>query len=418
MTFDTRTSSHTRYFPRWAAGRARSFKEAFADAFEAIAVSSIERERTRTLPFAEMETLRDVGFTRVTLPPALGGGGADLVELFELLAHLAQHDPNLAQALRSHFAHIERQLLAPASGTRDRALRRVAEGAIYGNASHERSAAVVGSLTTRITKDDEGHRLDGVKYYSTGTVFADWVSVSAVDENGDFVGVAIDTSSSGVTRLDDWNGFGQRLTGSGTTTFDGVRVPEENLVRRSGGGRGHGGAFVQLVLLATLSGIGRAVVSDATDFVASRTRVYSHGSASTAAADPIIQETLGELSALSFQTDSALAAAVQKVQESHDRQVAVGDDIESAADWVSAAEEATAHAQLVVVGGVLEAATKLFDVGGASATDTARGFDRHWRNARTISSHNPHRNKARAIGDLLLNDVPLSNSWQTGESAE
>ncbi|QAY72658.1 hypothetical protein ET445_04150 [Agromyces protaetiae] len=411
-------ASQIRYTPGWANDRAASHKQRFARAFESIASGAVERERSRRLPFDEIETLRDAGFTRATLPVELGGGGASVTELFELLAHLAQHDSNLAQIFRSHFAQVERQLLAPTSDRRSRVLERIANGAIYGNASHERSSAKVGTLGTRISRSGDEFRLDGVKFYSTGTLFADWVSVSAVDDEGEFVGVAVDTSADGVTRVDDWNGFGQRMTGSGTTTFEGVRVPEADLVRRGAkGGPGHGGAFVQLVLLAALAGIGRAVVSDATDFVASRTRVFSHGSASTAAGDPIIQETLGELSALAFQADSALFAAVQRVQESHDLQAAGADD-DAVAAIVATAEETTAHAQLVVIDAVLDATTRLFDVGGASATDTARAFDRHWRNARTIASHNPHRNKARIIGDFLLNGGALSNTWQTGESAE
>src|SRR5690606_15332771 len=139
-------------------------------------------------------------------------------------------------------------------------------GAVYGNASHERSSAQVGSLETRVRAHGDGYVLSGTKYYSTGTLYADWVSVSAVDEEGEFVGVAVDTRSPGVTRADDWNGFGQRLTGSGTTVFDEVRVPAHDVTHRTGSAPGHGGAYVQLVLLAALNGIGRAIVSDAIEF--------------------------------------------------------------------------------------------------------------------------------------------------------
>jgi alkylation response protein AidB-like acyl-CoA dehydrogenase len=359
--------------------------------------------------------LKDAGFTRATLPEEFGGGGASLSEGFELLSHLAQHDSNLAQILRSHFALVERQILAPPSANRDRVLGRVAAGAVYGNASHERSSASVGSLDTRIRADGDGFLLSGTKYYSTGTLFADWVSVSAVDEQGEFVGVAVDTTSDGVIRVDDWNGFGQRMTGSGTTVFEDVRVPAHDVTYRSAGAPGHGGAYVQLVLLAALNGIGRAIVSDASSFVASRTRVYSNGSGTTAANDPLVLETIGELSALSYQADAALQTAVAALQESHDLQAA-GADADDVTEAVIRGDVATAHAQIGVVTSVLDAATKLFDVGGASSTDRARGLDRHWRNARTIATHNPHRNKARLIGDLLVNDSPLSNSWQTGES--
>jgi alkylation response protein AidB-like acyl-CoA dehydrogenase len=65
----------------------------------------------------------------------------------------------------------------------------------------------------------------------------------------------------------------------------------------------------------------------------------------------------------------------------------------------------------------LRQATGLFDVLGASATSSARDLDRHWRNARTVASHNPARYKARALGEALLTDEPLLTWWNTGESA-
>lgn len=408
--------SHVLHQPAWAAARASRFKQRFAAVLTDIARGAIAREEERRLPFAELEQLKDAGFTRATLPEELGGGGASLSEGLELLSHLAQHEPNLAQVLRSHFALIERQILAPPSSARDRVLARIASGAVYGNASHERSSAQVGSLETRVRAHGDGYVLSGTKYYSTGTLYADWVSVSAVDEEREFVGVAVDTRSPGVTRADDWNGFGQRLTGSGTTVFDEVRVPAHDVTHRTGSAPGHGGAYVQLVLLATLNGIGRAIVSDAIEFVTRRTRVYSNGSGATAASDPIVLETIGELSALSYQADAALQSAVAALQDSHDLQGADADP-RTIDDAVARGDIATAHAQIVVVTAVLDAATKLFDIGGASATDRSRGLDRHWRNARTIATHNPHRNKAKAIGDLLVNGTPLSNSWQTGEAA-
>ena len=43
--------------------------------------------------------------------------------------------------------------------------------------------------------------------------------------------------------------------------------------------------------------------------------------------------------------------------------------------------------------------------GGASATARVHNFDRHWRNLRTIFSHNPLLHKARVIGDYEINGV-------------
>ncbi len=375
----------------------------FAPVFDEVGADAVTRELERRLPFDEVELLRAAGFTRVTLPPEFGGAGAAHRELFELLAELARRDSNLAQLFRIH---------APASATRDARLRRLADGAIHGNATFERGPAKVGTHGTRVSADSAGLRLDGAKYYSTGTLFADLVSVAA-DHDGEAVSVLLRTDAPGLRRIDDWRGFGQRMTGSGTTLLDGVRFDREDLLERDAERPSHGGAFVQLVLLATLAGIGRAIVDDATAFVRSRTRTFSHAAAATVQADPLVQEVLGELSARSFVADSALAAAVRTLEASS---AAIQAGHPDAAARVADAEVATARAQLAILPAVLSAATDLFDVGGASALDEGRALDRHWRNARAIASHNPARYKARAIGDQLINDTPVLSWWTIGEA--
>jgi alkylation response protein AidB-like acyl-CoA dehydrogenase len=109
--------SHVLHPPRWAAHRASHMKRRFASVLHDVARGAVEREDERRLPFAELELLKDAGFTRATLPEEFGGGGASLSEGFELLSHLAQHDSNLAQILRSHFALVERQLRRPRTAT-------------------------------------------------------------------------------------------------------------------------------------------------------------------------------------------------------------------------------------------------------------------------------------------------------------
>jgi alkylation response protein AidB-like acyl-CoA dehydrogenase len=386
----------------------------FTPVFDEVGRDAVVRERERRLPFAEVAMLREAGFPRVTLPTEHGGDGATHGELFELLAELGRRDPNVAQLFRSHFSFVDRTVHAPDSAERTRRLELVASGRIVGNASHERGPAKVGSLATTLTRDGGAFRLDGTKYYSTGALYADLLVVGAALD-GEGVGVLVEADASGVTRLDDWGGFGQRLTGSGTTVFEAVPAGESAVSRRGADGVSHGGAFVQLVLLAAATGVGRAIVDDASAFVRARTRTYSHGSAARVQDDPLVQEVVGDLSARSFAADSALAAAAAAIGRASEaqRSAASADEIQAR---VAEAEVAVARAQLVILPAVLDAATALFEVGGASAVDADRGLDRHWRNARTLASHNPARYKARALGDHLINDTPVLSWWSTGEA--
>lgn len=385
----------------------------FAGVFDEVGADAADRERERRLPFAEVELLREAGFTRVTLPPEFGGDGANEVEFFELLAELARRDPNLAQLFRSHFSFIDRTVHAPDSDIRTARLGLLSDGAIHGNATFEKGPAKVGSYATRLEADADGLRLDGRKFYSTGTLFADLVSVLA-DRDGTPVSVLVRTDADGLERIDDWDGFGQKMTGSGSTVFEGVRVSEADVFERDDS-PSHSGPFVQLVLLAVLTGIGRAVVDDAVRFVRARTRSYSHASAATAREDPIVQETVGELSAASFAADAALAHAVAALQRSSDA-ILAGASEEQQRARVDDADLAATRAQLVIIPNVLRAATELFEVGGASAVSTGLALDRHWRNARTVASHNPARYKARIVGDHLLNDTPVVSWWTNGEA--
>ncbi|NYF16938.1 alkylation response protein AidB-like acyl-CoA dehydrogenase [Microbacterium sp. AK009] len=220
----------------------------------------------------------------------------------------------------------------------------------------------------------------------------------------DPVSVLVATDAAGVTRVDDWDGFGQRMTGSGTTIFDGVRVEADDVLARPAA-PGHAGAFVQLVLLAALTGIGRAVVDDAARYVRERTRSFSHASADLPRHDPLVQEVVGDLSAASFAADAALGRAVAALQRAAEAQ-----------HPDSTADLATAQAQLVIVPTVLRAATELFEVGGASALGESLALDRHWRNARALSSHNPARYKARIVGDHIVNSTPIVAWWTSGEA--
>ena len=57
---------------------------------------------------------------------------------------------------------------------------------------------------------------------------------------------------------------------------------------------------------------------------------------------------------------------------------------------------------------VLQATTLLYDALSSSALDEATLLDRHWRNARTITSHNPRIYKERLVGDWHVNATPPS----------
>lgn len=389
----------------------------FDPVFARIAEGALARERERTLAFEPVEWLRAAGFGALRVPQAHGGLGASLPQLLRLLARLGEADSNLPQILRAHFGFVEGLFGVEANDAalRERWFPRVAAGALFGAAMAERGPATENTLILR--RDGAQWRLDGEKYYSTGTLYADWILAAAVDA-GDHVALAVPASAPGVVRIDDWDGFGQRLTGSGSTRFTAVSLEDEHLLHRHPGGRprpdSYLTAFYQSVHLATLAGIARAVLRDGVEFVRARTRTFGVPGQARPAEDPLVQRVVGRLSSLAFAAEAVVeqvAAALQRIHLAHH----AGEAVE--ADYV-AADVAAYHGQQAALPLVLEAGTLLFEVGGASATDRARALDRHWRNARTLASHNPAILRERALGDWRLNGTRPREAWFAGTAAK
>lgn len=370
----------------------------FRPIFERIAAGALEREQHRRLPHEEVGWLRDAGFGALRIPRLYGGIGATLPQFFSLLLELATADSNVSHLLRGHFSFLESRLTHEDESTRAFWFPKVVDGALIGYAMAELTS-VTGTSAT-IVRDGEHWLLNGKKYYSTGTIYADWI-VASVRDGEERVSVALPATLPGVTRLDDWDGFGQRLTGSGTTVFDNVRLRDEHIVRRFSGKppSSYQKAFLQLILLTSIAGVGRAVLRDAVAFVQPRTRAFDVQGESSPRHDPLVQRVVGRLASLSFAADSLVENVARALEETWQR-VRAG----SVDDAAYAQTEIKAfQAQQVVIDLVLQASTLLFEVGGASATSEARRLDRHWRNARTAASHNPAIFRERAIGDYYLN---------------
>lgn len=386
--------------------------EHFSPVFERIAAGAVEREQHRTLAHDAVNWLRDAGFGALRVPQDHGGLGATLPELFNLLIELGAADSNLPQIVRAHFGFVEGRLVSQDADSQAHWFAKVAAGQLWGAAMAERSDTTTNSVT--LTRLDQGWQLDGQKYYCTGTLYADWIAVAAAD-GPDFISVVVPTDAPGVTRVDDWDGFGQRLSGSGTTRFEQVLVPEAHVLRRFAPGElrieSYISAFYQLFHLATLAGIARAALRDGIGFVQGRTRAFGIPGQSSPRQDPLVQRVIGKLSSLSYAADSLVQAAAQVLQDTHE---AVLDGSITEAQYVKA-DISTFQAQQVVIDLVLQATTLLFEVGGASATSEARRLDRHWRNARTLASHNPAIYRERALGDFYLNEVTPAAAWRAAQ---
>jgi len=369
----------------------------FADVFARIAEGAKQRELDHELPFEPVQWLKDAGFTKVRVPQEFGGSPVSHEHLFRLLIDLSAADSNVSHLLRSHFSFVETISREPKE-FQERWYARVLNGEIFGNAATERGGNVLGTTNTKLVKQDSGWVLRGEKFYTTGSIFADWIVVMATTDGVEGRQYAIvPRHAKGVQILDDWDGFGQPLTGTGTAIFDDVPVDEENIIQRRPSSTLEP-AFFQTCLLAVLVGIGRAARDEAAKIVATRTRTFNTGSGVAFKDEHLIQQLVGNLASNVFAAQAIVETAARSLDAATDESLGLSPE-----EGYLRAELAVQQAHVAVPKLILDATSELFDVTGASAVSTSKALDRYWRNARTVATHNPVAFKARSVGDYFIN---------------
>ncbi|MFF2083686.1 acyl-CoA dehydrogenase [Nocardia sp. NPDC058176] len=378
------------------------------EVIEAIAQDARQRLDTPgARPDLALRLVREHRLGAVRVPAADGGGGYTTRELFELLIRLGEADPDVPHILRIHYGFVEELRRDPEQYRKRPWLGEVVAGKLFGGASSELGNRVgVYTFDTKLVPDGDNFRLDGRKFYSTGSLYSDYLRITADDENGGQISALIPADRAGVVHVDDWDGIGQRHTGTGTTILDNVLVEPAELLpfRRIGADRRPGGAQPQLLLHAIAAGILRAVTADAAELLRNRPRSYAWGNAEQSQDDPQLLQIVGELSSAAFVVEAAVLAAADalgRALDSAHEHGRVDEELERAASL------AAARVKVGVEEIALRAAGELYGVGGASAIRQPTHLDRHWRNLRTLFSHNPTAFKARAIGDAVVNDAPL-----------
>lgn len=393
----------------------------FRPIVDAVAEGAGERDLARELPRDAVAALREAGLGRARLPIADGGLGLDWPTFTRLLVAIAAADANIPQILRGHIALVEQTLTTADAGFARRWIARIAAGQISGNSWSEAAGSTTSRAGAELVADADGVlRLSGRKFYTTGSIFAEWTdTVAHWLPDGVDVAALVRLDQPGVTVIDDWDGFGQRLTGTGTIVFEDAVVEPVDVLPVADRFAYQTGLY-QLVLLAVLAGIAHAAVADAATAVRARSRVYSHGTAARVQDDAQIQALLGELAASAFAVDASVAAVAEAVEDAYGAALEARDrpDDEVAVDrarrLAGLAEIRAAQAQSFATAAVQQLTSRLFDTLGASATARGAHLDRHWRNARTVSSHNPVLYKNRWVGEWVLHDRLPQALWAVG----
>jgi len=367
---------------------------------------SLRAEVERVLPFEAIDRLKKAGLTAFTVPRQFGGGGRPLHELFSLVIELAAADSNIAQALRAHFGFIEHLRSENNPDYTDRWLRRLGRGETAGAAAAEKGAERDRFATTFTRKGGEWF-INGSKFFTTGSLYADWLTVTGSTEDGETVKCLASRTDPGLEILDDWDGMGQRLTASGTAHFHDVRA-ENDEVLFGNTGFPYSQAFFQLYHLATVAGIAQAAASDVARAVKARKRGFSHANHELPAHDPQILEIVGHVASVAHAATAIVRHAASALQ------IAADSAEHERGPAIVKAELEVWQAQEIIFPLTLQATSALFDTLAGTATIRTAGLDRYWRNIRTIAGHNPRVYRTRVTGDFLVNGTTPPEQWRVG----
>ncbi len=360
------------------------------------ATGASERDRQRRLPFEEVERFSASGLWGITVPRAFGGAAVSHATLAEVTALISEADPALGQIPQNHYCLVDAVRLIGDAQQQKFFFREAIEGRRFGNAVSESGTANAKVVTARLRATPEGLRLDGRKFYCTGALFAHWVPVAAKDEQDKQVLVYVAREAPGLEVVDDWSGFGQRTTASGTVTADNVAVGALQVLPRAQLFEPptiHG-PFAQVLHAAIDLGIGRAAMADLHHWMRERARPWPDSGVARASDDPLTLARIGRLVIQQHAAEALLERSGHALDRARD---------EPGAEHVTEASIAVAEAKVLSTEFALEAATALIELAGTQSTLAEHNLDRHWRNARTHTVHDPVRWKPHAVGNHWLN---------------
>jgi SfnB family sulfur acquisition oxidoreductase len=369
------------------------------------AADAAERDRERQLPLEEIDEFSQSGLWGMTIPKAYGGPEVSCVTLAEVIKIVAAADPSIGQIPQNHFSIVDLIRITGSESQKRFFFGEVLKGIRLGNAFSERRTRNVAELSTRLTKDGEDFVVNGTKFYSTGALFAHFVPVAALDGDGRLFVAIADRAARGLTVIDDWSSFGQRTTASGSVIFDKVRVAADYVIPayRAFEMPTANGPHAQLVHAAIDAGIAANALNETIEFVRTQTRPWIDSGQQHAFDDHYTIAQIGDLFIRLRSAEALLERGARYV----DRAIAASSEITVGEASIAVAEAKVLSTELAIL-----ATNKFFELAGTSSTLIARNLDRHWRNARVHTLHDPVRWKYFAVGNFYLNGtLPKRHPW-------
>ena len=369
------------------------------------AEGAAERDRERIWPVAELDAFSQSGLWSLNVPRDHGGPELSYRTIVKVIEIISAADPSLGQIPQNHIGVVAAIRTTAEPEQKKILFEKVLSGTRFGNAFSEFGSKRAAEFETSFAEDGDDVIVSGRKFYSTGALLAHLVPIVAVDGEGRAWYAIAERGAPGLTVIDDWSAFGQRTTLSGTVILDNVRVPKSHVIP---GWKGYAeptadGPIFQIIQVAVDTGIAAAAIEDTIRFVRTKSRPWLDSGLDHAWQDPYVIQAVGGLKLRLNATRALLDRAAIAVDEAV---------VNPNAETVAAAQITTAEAKVLSTELAIDATNTLFELAGTRSTLAEHGLDRHWRNARTHTLHDPVRWKYAILGNYYLNgEKPPLHAW-------
>lgn len=358
------------------------------------------------MPFAEIEQFSQKGLGSLRIPKQYGGAYVSNKTLARVFRILNKADSSVGQIPQNQISLLYLIDLMGTEAQKQFIFQQILDGKRLANGGPERHTKDSKTLNTSLSIENGHYYLQGEKFYSTGSSFAHWLAIKAIHPEGHVVLVLVDREAQGVEVINDWDGFGQRTTSSGSVRLNHVEIDpflifDERILTATPTYRG---AYSQLLQAAIDVGIAEAAFEDTLAAV-KKARPIVDAQVEKASFEHYILQEIGKL-------QIQLEAAILLLDEAAEYLDEL-DQLDAVTDEQAArASILVAEAKIYANDAALNISEKLLELGGSRSSLSQFNLDQHWRNARVHTLHDPVRWKLHALGDYYLNHkLPARHAW-------
>jgi alkylation response protein AidB-like acyl-CoA dehydrogenase len=210
-------------------------------ALDRVAPVAEELDREKRFPYEIVAELAELGLMGMTIPEEYGGAGADTLSYAIAVEELTRIDSSVAITVAAH--HSLGTLPIWYFGTEEqkrRWLPELASGAKLAafGLTEANAGSDAGATRTNARLEDGEWVVDGSKIFITnaGTDITACVTITAVTGNGEISNIVVPNGTAGYVISEPMQKLGWRASDTRELSFQGVRVPQENLLGERGQG--------------------------------------------------------------------------------------------------------------------------------------------------------------------------------------